>query len=201
MRNIPFLRPITEKQAKGIGRKKLFLPGIQAIQLRNVHPEAKVKFKGKNIEIIQDGQRWIYWALDTDTVRSRRGMRKAGEDAFNKQFPIERVSDLAVKAFKRFNVQQVHLWAHAGIVGDAFESVEQFVMWVNEKWNQGRYISTNYLSGGDIYTQPSDPGKWVNGIAILIEDSEYTKNREALKNEAPQKNQKLVSPKRRKKRT
>ncbi|MDE2019762.1 MAG: hypothetical protein KGJ13_05460 [Patescibacteria group bacterium] len=192
---------MSKKQAKKLGRKKLFLPGVQAVQLRNVHPEAKIKFKGKNVEVLQDGQRWIYWALDTDTVRSRRGMRKAGQDAFNKQFPIERVSDLAAKAFQKFRVQQVHLWAHAGIVGDAFESVQQFVMWVNEKWNQGRYISTRYFAGGDIYTQPSDPGKWVNGIAILIEDTGYTEKRKALTNEPPQKTNNVVSPKRSKKKT
>jgi hypothetical protein len=107
-------------------------------------------------------------------------MREAGAQAFNKQFPIERVADLTAKAFAKYNVQQVHLWAHAGVVGDAFKSIEQFVMWVNEKWNQGRYVTTRFSSYGDIYSEPSDPGKWVNGIAILIENPEYTKRREQV---------------------
>lgn len=180
LKNIPFLVPVTPKQAKKLGRRKLFLPGIQAIQLRNVSPDAKIKIKGNDVEVFQNGQRWIYWSLDRDVVRSRRGMHKAGADAFNKQFPIEKVSDLTAAAFRRYEVQQVHLWAHAGIVGAGFRDVEQFIMWVNEKWNQGRYVSTLHKVGGDIYSNPSDPGKWVNGIAILVEDAEYTRRRRAL---------------------
>lgn len=181
LKNIPFLVPVTQKQTKKLGRKKIFLPGVQAIQLRNVSSDAKIKIlKRGDVEVIQGSQRWIYWSLDRDTVRSRRGMRKAGADAFNKQFPIEKVSYLTALAFKAYKVQQVHLWAHAGIVGDAFEDLQQFVMWVNEKWNQGRYVSTHYKVAGDIYSTPSDPGKWVNGIAILIENPEYTRRRNRL---------------------
>lgn len=180
LKNIPFLVPVTKAQAKKLQRKKLFLPGIQAIQLRNVRPDVKIKIRGKDIEVIQGGQRWIYWSLDRDTVRSRRGMREAGTSVFNKQFPIEKVSDLTARAFKTFRIQQVHLWAHAGIVGDAFEDLQQFIMWVNEKWNQGRYVSTHYRVAGDIYSTPSDPGKWVNGIAILVENESYTRKRKEL---------------------
>lgn len=202
LKNIPFLVPLTKPQAKKLGRVKLFLPGIQAVQLRNVQPGASIKIKGKDIEVQQNGQRWIYWSLDRDTVRSRRGMREAGAKAFDKQFPIEKVSDLTAKAFATFKVQQVHLWAHAGIVGDAFEDLQQFIMWVNEKWNQGRYVSTHYKVSGDIYSPPSDPGKWVNGIAILVEDTAYTTRRNAI--DAAQKAAEtinVVSPKRRKKRS
>jgi hypothetical protein len=109
-------------------------------------------------------------------------MREAGKEAFNKKFPIEKVSDLTAAAFKKYQVQQVHLWAHAGIVGDGFETVNQFVMWVNEKWNAGRYMGEQFRVGG-IYENPSDPGKWVNGIAILVEDAEYARKRKALKRE------------------
>ncbi len=191
LKNIPFLVPVTKQQAKKLKRRKLFLPGIQAIQLRNVEPTASIKIVGGDITVKQNGQHWIYWSLDRDTVRSRRAMRKAGEAAFNKQFPIEKVSDLTAAAFKRYKVQQVHLWAHAGLVGDAFHSIEQFIMWVNEKWNQGRYISSRYRAGGDIYTEPSDPGKWVNGIAILIENPEYTQARNKLDAQT-QKNKRVV---------
>lgn len=200
LKNIPFLVPVTKPQAKKLGRQKLFLPGIQAVQLRNVQAGASIKIRGKDIEVQQNGQRWIYWALDRDTVRSRRGMRTAGDKAFNKQFPIEKVSDLTAKAFAKYRVQQVHLWAHAGIVGDAFEDLQQFIMWVNEKWNQGRYVSTHYKVGGDIYSTPSDPGKWVNGIAILVENTDYTTRRKELDaaEKAAPKTKKLVSRKRRK---
>lgn len=201
LKNIPFLVPITKLQAKTLGRVKLFLPGIQAVQLRNVQPGASIKIRGKDIEVQQNGQHWIYWALDRDTVRSRRGMREAGTQVFNKQFPIERVSDLTAKAFKTFKVQQVHLWAHAGIVGDAFEDLQQFIMWVNEKWNQGRYVSTHYKVAGDIYSTPSDPGKWVNGIAILVEDTAYTTRRNNLDAQVKAASSDVVSRKRRKKRS
>lgn len=195
LKNIPFLVPVSKVQAKKLGRRKLFLPGIQAIQLRNVEAGSKIKIKGKDIEVLQNAQHWIYWSLDRKTVRSRRGMRDAGASAFNKQFPIEKVSELTTAAFAQYEVQQVHLWAHAGIVGDAFHDVQQFVMWVNEKWNQGRYISTRHLASGDIYSEPSDPGKWVNGIAILIENPDYTRARRKLDAEATAKkakNKKLV---------
>jgi len=187
LKNIPFLVPVTKQQARRL-KKKLFLPGIQAIQLRGIEPGATIKFnKRGDIVVRTNGQRWIYWSLDRDTVRSRRGMRKAGEDAFAKKLPIEKVSDLTVAAFARFKVQQVHLWAHAGIVGDAFQSVGAFIRWVNEKWNAGRYMGTQVRVGGDIYDNPSDPGKWVNGIAILVEDEQYSKRRRALEKEAQNK--------------
>jgi hypothetical protein len=185
LKNIPFLVPLTKAQARRVGRKKLFMGGVQAIQLRNVKPGDKITFKkGGDIEIKTQQGRWIYWALDRDTVRSRRGMRKAGADAFAKKFPIEKVSELTELAFRQFEVQQVNLWAHAGIVGDPFKTVEAFIRWVNEKWNAGRYIRTEVRVGGDIYESPSDPGKWVNGIAILIANPEYTRRRKEIEKEA-----------------
>lgn len=183
LKNIPFLKPVTKKQARKL-KGKLFLPGIQAIQLRNVPENAKIKFtKRGDIEIIHaEGARWIYWALDRETVRSRPGMRDAGRAAFEKKLPIEKVSDLTELAFKKYHIQQVQLWAHAGIVGDGFQDLKQFIMWVNEKWNAGRYMGLQERVSG-IFSNPSDPGKWVNGIAILIENPEYTKRRKALEKE------------------
>lgn len=182
LKNIPFLVPVTKKQARKLGRKKLFLPGIRAIQLRNVEETSKIRIrKNGDIEVITpQNMHWIYWALDRETVRSRGAMRHAGRLAFAKQFPIEKVSDLTAKAFAKYEVRQVHLWAHAGIVGDAFDDVGAFILWVNEKWSAGRYMGTQHRLGGNIYSNPSDPGEWVNGIAILIENPEYTKRRKAL---------------------
>jgi len=181
LQNIPFLVPVTKQQAKRLGRRKLFLPGIQAIQLRNVEEGSKITITKRGDIAVQDGpQHWIYWTLDRATVRSKPGMRAAGADAFNKQFPIEKLSDLTALAFKNYNVKQVHLWAHAGIVGTGFMDVKQFIMWVNEKWQQGRYITVRENAEKEIYSDPSDPGKWVNGIAILVENPEYTRKRKAL---------------------
>jgi hypothetical protein len=183
LKNIPFLVPVTKAQAKKLGRKKLFLPGIQAVQLRNVPEGSKISIKkrGDVSVVTPSGQRWIYWGLSRDTVRSRRGMREAGRQVFSHEFPIEKVTELTAKAFAQYKIQQVHLWAHAGIVGDGFADLQQFIQWVNEKWQNGRYITVRQRStSGDIYSEPSDPGKWVNGIAILIENPEYTKRRKAL---------------------
>lgn len=188
LKNIPFLVPLTQPQVKKLGKRKLFLPWVRAIQLRGVPPSATIKIKkGGDIEVFAANQHWVYWALDRDAVRSRVAMRKAGADAFAKQFPIELVSELTRKAFLKYEVQQVHLWAHAGIVGDAHESVGAFVRWVNEKWNAGRYMGTQERENGRIYENPSDPGRWVNGIAILLADPEYIKRRRAI--EAEQKTQ------------
>lgn len=184
LKNIPFLQPVTPKQAKQLGRRKMFLPGVQAIQLRGVDTDKGDKFKINrygDIEVTKaTGQRWIYWALDRKTVRSRPGMREAGKDVFDKKLPIEKVADITAEAFQKYHIQEVRLWAHAGIVGEGFHSLKQFILWVNEKWNQGRYVSTRQFANGEIYSSPSDPGKWVNGIAILIENPEYTKRRKAL---------------------
>ena len=178
LKGIPLgtLYPVTKKQARKF-KGKLFLPGIRAIQLRQIPEGSTVKFKGSEIFVTEPGnQRWIYWPLDRETVRSRSGMRRAGQQAFDKRFPIEKVADLTALAFKRMHVQQVRLWAHAGKVGDTFHDVDVFIRWVNEKWSQGRYMT----SGPPGYEDPSDPGKWVNGIAILLEDPEYTRKRKEI---------------------
>jgi hypothetical protein len=181
LKNIPYLFPVTKKQKKQLGKGKMFLPGVRAIQLRGVQEDAKIKIgKLGDIFITYKERHWIYWSLDRETVRSRKGMRKSGEAAFSKMFPIEKISEMAAEAFARSDVKEVRLWAHAGIVGDSFEDLPAFIRWVNEKWNQGRYMGEQERLGGNLYSNPSDPGKWVNGIAILLEDSEYIKKREAL---------------------
>lgn len=174
LKGVTHLFPVSKKQAKRL-KKKLFAHGIQAIRLRNVEPGAKFTVDKRGDLIIREGNtRWIYWSLDRQTVRSRRGMRKAGEDAFNKKFPIEKVSDLARIAFDKLKVQQVHLWTHAGIASEGFLDIGAFIRWVNEKWNAGRYIRIDQITGLE---DSSDPGNWVNGIAILIENPEYTRKR------------------------
>lgn len=179
LKGVPNIFPVSRQQARRL-RGQTFATGVQGIQLRGVSPDAKIRFKGKNIYVEDNGRKWLYWHLDRHTVRTRTGMREAGRKAFLQQFPIEQITDLAARAFKTKNVVQVNLWAHAGIVGDAHETLEQFVLWVNEKWSAGRYLRVD-LQGGN-----SDPGKWVNGIAILLEDEEYARRRaeklEATKN-------------------
>lgn len=202
--HIPHLEPLSPSQAKRLGRKKTFLPGVQAVQLRGIDTRKGDKFnvnRHGDIEVTKaGGDRWIYWALDRKTVRSHRGMCDAGAAVFNKTLPIEKVTELTEEAFAHYTIQQVHLWAHAGVVGDGFQSLKQFVGWVNEKWNQGRYISTRRLNEGGRYEVVSDPGQWINGIAFLVENPEYTKRRKELDAQT-QANNKMDKPKRRKRRS
>lgn len=174
LKGIPLssLFPVSPNQAKYL-RGQLLFPGVQAIQLRNVPPNSRVKIRGKSISVDEEnGRKWLYWHLSRATVRSKRKMNSAGKKAFENQLPIELVSELAAHAFKTQRVVMVKLWAHAGIVGDPHHTLSEFVRWVNEKWNAGRYVATSP------YSSDSDPTKWVNGIAILLEDEAYAKKRE-----------------------
>lgn len=180
LKGVPNIFPVSRQQAKKLGNQT-FATGVQGIQLRGVPENANIQFKGKDIVVEYNGRRYLYWHLSRATVRSRRGMRDAGQSAFNQQFPIDIVAELAEKAFKTENVVQINLWAHAGIVGNPQHTVEEFIQWVNDKWSAGRYISTvTNANTGNTYSTSSDPGKWVNGIAILLEDAEYAKRRKAL---------------------
>lgn len=170
LKGIPDIFPVSARQAKKLKGQLLF-PGVQGIQLRGVSTSAKITFKNKNITVKDNGRTWLYWHLSRSTVRDKRKLKQAAKQAFQQQFPIEIVADLAAHAFKTEQVVQVNLWAHAGIVGDAHHDLNEFVQWVNEKWSAGRYIRTS-IHGGD-----SDPGKWVNGIAILLEDEAYARKR------------------------
>lgn len=182
LRDIPDLVPVSAEQAKRLGTKRLFKRGVRAIQLKDAEgSKIKINKKGE-ISVSNPNQSWIYWPLSRDTVRSKRKMREVGPAAFNKQFPIEKLSDMAVKAFKKWDVKEIHLWSNRGAVGTGFEDAGSFIMWVNEKWQHGRYVSTvTNENTGTRYENPSDPGRWVNGIAILIENPEYTRKKKALK--------------------
>lgn len=175
LKGIPDIFPVTARQAKHLKGQVIF-KGVQGIQLRNVPVGSKIRIKGKEITVAEpNGRKWLYWHLSRATVRSKRGMKAAGKAAFQQQFPIEIVSELAAVAFKTKSVVQIQLWAHAGIVGSPQHTIEEFIGWVNQRWSAGRYIAQSK------YSNESDPGKWVNGIAILLEDPEYTRKRaEAL---------------------
>ncbi len=183
LKDVPYLVPVTPKQAKRLGSKKLFKRGVQAIQLKGVEAGEKLRVnKRGDISTANVNQAWIYWGLDRKTVRSKRKMREVAPAAFNKQFPIDTVADMAVRAFKKYDVKEIHLWSHHGAVGTGFEDAGSFIMWVNEKWQHGRYVSTvTNENTGSRYLNDSDPGKWINGIAILIENPEYTAKKKALK--------------------
>lgn len=148
------LIPLTPAQAKRF-KPFLFGRGINAIQLSNTG-DVKIKSISKingDMMLASNGRQWIYWRLDRDTVRSRKGMQQAAQDAFDMQFPIEKIAALAEKAFEELKPYAVYLWASVGRVGEGFQTIKQFVDWLYANWNSGRY---------------SMQERWVNGLAIRI---------------------------------
>jgi hypothetical protein len=167
------LRPLTKKEARKFkGKLFEFTPltksgkpykrpiRAQAIQLRGISPDADVKPIGKDLHVTSNGRRWLLWNIDNP--RDKRAMKSAAAKAFAKQFPIERVAELAKVAFQKLKVIRIHLWAASGIVGKAFHDLEAFIDWVDTHWSAGRYVTDKGYA--------SDPEKWINGIAILIEE-------------------------------
>jgi hypothetical protein len=155
------LIPVTKKFAREL-KEQLFAPGVRAIELRNTAPNAKVRKVKQDLMVTSNGRTWLYWRLDREDVKSKRGMKKAAEAAFNMQFPIERVAELAGIAFEKLKPLAIHLWAPSGRVGRGFESLKQFNMWLAENWSADRY---------------SQQEKWVNGIAILVNDPNWGRTR------------------------
>lgn len=112
-----------------------------------------------------NGRTWLFW--DINNPREKAEMKGAAAKAFNNQFPIERVAKLAKIAFDKFEVKQIHLWAASGPVGQGFVDLQAFVDWVDDKWSAGKYVNDKGYS--------SDPEKWINGIAVLIDEKKPPK--------------------------
>jgi len=156
------LIPITKKQYKKLKR---FTPGpgIQAVQLRNTGAHTKISFVRDNMMVTSNGRTWLYWELDRAQVKSKKGMTKAAREAFAMQFPVERIAALAQKAFEDLEPLAVYLWAPSGRVGRGFQDLPAFIDWLHENWNIGRYTQQE---------------KWVNGIAILLQEGEHEEDEE-----------------------
>lgn len=170
------LVPVSKKLSKEL-KPVMFAPGIRAVELRNTSPGATIRQVGKDMTVTSNGRTWLYWRLDREDVTTKAGMSKAaakafkideyeeefsGEDEDEEQernlFPIERVAELAGLAFDELKPLAVYLWAPSGRVGRGFESLKQFNMWLAENWSADRYSSQE---------------KWVNGIAILLNDPDF----------------------------
>lgn len=170
------LFPVNKKLAKEL-KGQLFAPGIHAIEFRNTAPNAKIHKVGQDLVLTSNGRTFLYWRLDREDVKSTKGMAKAAAKAFDIDeyeeefgdnteelppdlFPIERVAELAGLAFEQLKPLAVYLWAPSGRVGSGFESLKQFSMWLAENWHADRYTQQE---------------KWVNGIAILLNDPNFRK--------------------------
>jgi len=144
--------------------------GIRAIELRNTGMDAKIHKVKDDMIVTSNGRTFLYWKLDREDVKTKRGMTKAAAAAFDSQFPIERVAELAKVAFEKLKPLAVYLWAPSGRVGNPFESLKQFSMWLAENWSADRY---------------SQQEKWVNGIVILLHDTNFRKTVSVLKPPKP----------------
>lgn len=155
--------------------EKHALHGIQAIRLKNTASDAKIRFETEgDINVTSNGRTWIYWRLSRAAVRNKKGeLGNKAKDAFSAKFPIEVVNELAEEAFAKLDVDAVYLWTTAGRVGDGFSSLRQFVLWMNEHWQAGRYTSLVETSEGSgrFFEKDSDPAAWISGLAIRLKPS------------------------------
>lgn len=167
------LIPVSKKLARELRGVK-FGPGINAVEFRNTSPNATVRKVGDDLTVTSNGRTYLYWHLDREDI-TPKGMTAAARKAFaiddyeeefggeerepdHDRLPIERVAELADIAFAELKPLAVYLWAPTGRVGDGHRSLKQFTMWLAENWQTDRY---------------SQQEKWVNGIAILLNDPEF----------------------------
>lgn len=144
------LHPVSKKQALKL-KDKLFAPGVQAIELRNTSEHAAVHFVRDDLFITSNGRTWLYWDLEKFT---KSALAHAGEIAFHQvrnAFPIEKIAELAERAFKKPKTKEVYLWATSGRVGEGFEDLESFMEWLAESY--GGY---------------NEPQNWIRGLAIRL---------------------------------
>lgn len=150
------LFPVNAKQAAKF-HGQLYAPGVRAIQLKNVGRDTRVKVVKDNLIVTSNGRTYLYWRLPRKVVRTKKGMRAAGKTAFELDFPMEQVAELARVAFEELHPQAVYLWNPQGRAGAGFADLKQFLLWLNANWNSGRY---------------SYQEKWVNGLVILLHESD-----------------------------
>lgn len=140
------LIPISKKTAKEL--KGLLAPGIQAIPMLGVGENATVERVSKDMILTTNGRTYILWQLKQVTTKS---MKKAAEKIFSPSFDLEALAKLAERAFQKFKVIRIQLWSEHGIVGDTFRTLNEWVQWLYESYQQYQNVE-----------------RWVNGIAIRI---------------------------------
>lgn len=144
------LIPVTKKQAKKL-KGLLLAPGVQAIQLRNTAPDAKIVKLRKDMVVTSNGRTFIYWRLENvKPAGMKRAAKKIFTD-FSETFQIEKLAELAQKAFKKLKPIRIYLWAEAGRVGEGFKTFDEFMQWLYEDYSQYKNVE-----------------RWVNGIAIQV---------------------------------
>lgn len=144
------LIPVTKKEAKKF-KDMLYAPGVQAIPMHGVGDNAKLRRVKKEMILSSNGRDWILWRV-SDPKPYR--MRKTAEKIFSESFDLEKILALAKKAFEKHRVIRIYLWSQHGIVGSPHKTLSEFTQWLHEQYSQYQNVE-----------------QWVNGIAILIRDS------------------------------
>lgn len=152
------LIPVDKRTAKEL-KDLLWAPGVQAIQFKNISPDAVVRRIKKDIYITSNGRNWIYWKLPDTSVgtmeTSREELEQMSEEypeAFRETFDIERLEELAARAYEDTRVKSVHLWTKQGRVGEGFRTLKQFMQWLYQE-----------------YSHYKDTERWVIGIAFTLD--------------------------------
>lgn len=164
---LPKLRPLTATQAKQL-KDELFRPrlpiksgihegeyrsygGVRAIVLENTETKAEIHHIKKDLFITSNGRLWVYWKLNR---YSELDMARAAKSAFTEvrqSFPLEKIAELAERAFEKLTTKEVYLWTINGRVGEGYKDLKQFLKWLSDNW--GGY---------------QEPETWVRGIAIRL---------------------------------
>lgn len=128
--------------------------GIMAVQLRNTGTHAKIARVNDIVKVVSNGRTWALWQIENTKPRT---VKAAGTEAFTtpEAYDIERVIELARKAFDNPVTKGVFLWAESGRVGEGFKTLGEFVQWV-----------------GSEYTKYRNTDRWVKGIQILVADAD-----------------------------
>lgn len=165
LRYTDHLIPVNKKLAKKL-KKQLVAPGVSAVQLRNTGKHTTIHSVNRDMMVTSNGRTWLYWTLDRDKVSNRKKFEDAAEDAFDNEFPTERIAELARKAYTELRPMAVYLWAPTGRVGRGFDDFPAFQLWLYENWNQGSGLGQ------------SRPENWINGLAILLHEGDHEEDNE-----------------------
>lgn len=116
LRHTENLRPVTEKQAKILKKRKLLAGnGIQAIRLNNTSPNAKIRLRKNGVLVSSNGRTWEYHSV----LITMEDMIDAGE-----------------ALLERGDIAQINLWTTKGRGNEGFAYAEAWANYLREYWQK-----------------------------------------------------------------
>jgi hypothetical protein len=112
LRHTENLKPLTEAQAKKLGKRKLAGHGMRAIRLRNTSPHAKVRVTNKGVLVTSNGREWEYHSVPKNPASDMaERMIEKGRDLFSrtKKPPF-----------------QLHIWTSKGRSNEGAASLQKW---------------------------------------------------------------------------